>query len=400
MIDESKSPRVGARAEFLELASLIVIAISGAAVLMLLPIIISAVSSSHGFSAKQLGIFGGADLLAAALAALLIGRSIQKSSWRMLVTVAASVIVLANLVSAMIGEFYFTVAVRLIAGAAAGVLLSVGTTGLATSRKPDRNIAIYLVSALLLGAIGIQLFAKLSSSSGTPAVFVALAAFSSLGFLAVRWIPARLPSVDSVASDSSAGGRMSVSDPKQNRAAMFGVLGVLLYFSALGLIWGNMALLGALAAVDRSTIEIALSLSLVFGMLGGLSAMFLATRFGRLFPVMLSISASIIALGFMFDLTGTVFLVASAILIFGWNFTIPYEIAAIALADTSGSFVSKCVSMQLLGFSIGPVIAGFLLEKPKGYVMLLVLAMFGFFVAAALFYPVLHRNNAAQSTDL
>lgn len=380
--------------EILRVSSLIFVAIVGAAVLMLLPIIIGSLSGS--FSAKEVGFIGGADMLGAAVAAFFVGPLIQKVSWRSLTLGAVVILTIVNATTAYSEEFVQIVGLRLIAGISEGVLLSIGNTGLANSTRPDRTIATYLVVALLAGALGIQVFSHIAGVHGLSGIFLGLAGFSAVAVLAVRFLPTGPRHVESRSIEEISIASTDGMDKNSNLQAILGVVGVLLYFTALGLIWGNMSLIGTDAGLSGSLIDKALSLSLIFGMIGGIAAMALEAKLGRALPVLVSMAFSILAITAMFWLNPVVFFAATAALMFGWNFTYPYQVAAVATVDQTGTYVSKCVSMQLLGFSLGPLIAGVLLSWPNGFAILKSLAASAFIVAALFLAPALLQRTAAQ----
>ena len=127
-----------------------------------------------------------------------------------------------------------------------------------------------------------------------------------------------------------------------------------------------------------------------------MSAIVLEARFGRSLPVFLSIALSMIAVAFLFTPTNTTFIIASSALIFGWNFTYPFQIAAIAEVDSSNRFVPKCVGMMLLGFSAGPLIAAAFINYAGGLAAVKWLAISGFAVAVVLLIPVVGKKPASH----
>ena len=370
-------------------ASYVFLAMVGAAVLMMLPIVV-AVFSDMGFSQQQVVVVGSADMLGLAVGALVASNILSRLPWRQLAIAALTVIVLCNLASAFVAEFAFAVLLRFLAGLGEGVLVSLGNSGLAQTQRPDRNIAIYLVVAPVTAAISLPLLSDVATTAGSQGVFLTLAGFSVLGFLAVLNLPSKN---DEEASEPSAGINQKIL---KNAPAVLASIGVLIYFVGLGAVWGNMQIIGLAAALNSSDVDTALSFALLFAMVGGFGAMLLEARFGRLLPVIMSTMASIAAVLVLTSITINLFYVVTAILMFGWNFAYTYQLAAVGSADESGQFVSICVSMQALGFFAGPSIAGFLMSTEGGIGSLVSLSAACFIASILLVVPVLRSASIRE----
>ena len=147
----------------------------------------------------------------------------------------------------------------------------------------------------------------------------------------------------------------------------------------------------------------ALTVSQFLGIAGAFSVVILELRMGRLGPLQVGIlggAASVYLL--LGDLSPAQFWIAVCVFNFLWNVCTPYLLAILSDFDLRGRMTTHGVSMQFLGFAIGPYIAAQLLEI-GGFEMVNWAAILLFLVAAVLVIPGLqaqHRQRQLSASRM
>ena len=106
----------------------------------------------------------------------------------------------------------------------------------------------------------------------------------------------------------------------------------------------------------------ALTISQLLGIVGAFLAVIFELRFGRLLPLGIGMFGGAVSI---YMLVGEVevnqFWLAVASFNFLWNLSMPYLLATLADFDNRGNMVVHGVSMQFIGYAIGPLVAAWLL---------------------------------------
>ncbi len=173
------------------------------------------------------------------------------------------------------------------------------------------------------------------------------------------------------------------------------LLGVLAYNIAQGIAWAYLFLIGTSGGLGEQPVANALFLSQIAGVIGALTAVIVADRYGRLGPLAIGIlggAASLTPLLGSFGLaTYTVSVVGFNLL---WNMVLPYILAAVSSFDRRGMMTIYAIAMQMTGLGVAPAIAAFMLTEEGGYAPL-IMSSIGFFLvsfALILFVTFEHRR--------
>ena len=332
------------------IAQLVVIGVSSAMILLILPLVIGGLSSKLALTEGQTSLIAFFDMVGAAVSSLAISRFIVSMSWRTILLCAAGLMIAGNVGSLYATDVNTLCVLRLLAGLGAGLGLSVANAGLALTPNPDRAIGIYVVVALLVGAVMLQILTPI----GIEAVLMVLAGLAVLVAL-IAFVMKRAESI----SDSENEEQSEVSHPVVPKLFMLAAAGgILAYFMGTGTVWAYMERLGVSLSLDAATIGSNLGAASIAGGVGGVCAIMLSTRFGRLVPLVISLLVTTAAMFALYSkLSPSTFLFGAILILAGWNFSYPYMIGALVSADATGRFVPVAASMQLFGFAFGPVTA-------------------------------------------
>jgi len=222
-------------------------------------------------------------------------------------------------------------------------------------------------------------------------VLVFFALFCATGLYFVRFLP-------------NSGAAVDVPDTGVSFAASLKVISlgaILAYNIGIGIVWAYLFLVGLEAEMAEQAVANALTMSQFLGIAGAFLAVVLEVRFGRILPLAFGVlggAASIYLL--IGDIDGAIFWFGVCGFNFLWNLSMPYLLATLADFDHRGRIVVHGVSMQFIGFAVGPYIASQLLGV-GGYDLVNGTGVALFVAAAILLLPGVlaqrHHLRGAQS---
>jgi hypothetical protein len=312
------------------------------------PLLLGALQSAGRLSTAELGQAATAELLAMGLTAGAAGAFLKPKGLRAIGLIACLALGgLDALTTKVSGEGI--VLMRAAAGAPSGVMLWITLGMITRAPHPERWSGAFLtVQTLAQFGLSAILAAFVVERFGADGGFLALAAMSVLA-AGAAWLgpatyaplrhadgPSGLPSVRGLAA----------------------LLACFLFLACIIGVWVYAEPLSHQSHHPASTAGAAISLSLAFQVLGGLTATFLA---GRLpwFPVLLASSTILLGLLAVFaGLPGeAVFLADSAAFGFFWLFLMPFLVPMTIAADPTRRAALLIGGAQLLGGSLGPLLA-------------------------------------------
>jgi MFS family permease len=176
------------------------------------------------------------------------------------------------------------------------------------------------------------------------------------------------------------------------------LVAILIYNVAVGIVWAYLFLVGLNAGMEEQAVANALVASQFLGIAGAFLAVLFESRFGRLAPLMVGIfggAASIYVLVGHLESSG--FWVAVCGFNFLWNLSMPYLLATLAEFDHRGRIVVHGVSMQFVGYAIGPFVAAQLLTR-GGYDLVNTTGVALFVISAIIILPgiIAQRQNSTN----
>jgi hypothetical protein len=161
---------------------------------------------------------------------------------------------------------------------------------------------------------------------------------------------------------------------------------ILSYNIGIGIVWAYLFLVGLDAGMGEQSVANALTVSQFLGIAGAFLAVVLEVRLGRLLPLAIGIIGGAASVYYLVgDIGGAEFWIGVCGFNFLWNLSMPYLLATLADFDHRGHIVVHGVSMQFIGYAVGPAIAAELLGF--GYDVINSVAAVLFVAAALLLLP-------------
>lgn len=376
----------------LPIAAMVVFYVLASAAFAVLPLLVGATVELLGFTAKQAGLIGGADMFGATISALCVSFIIPRGKWRLLIIWGVLILTVADAFSGLAQLFPALLLGRFVAGLGEGMVLTIATVSIAETRNPDRVYGFAAAGLVAYGSPALYLMPALLAAYGLRGVFWFLAALTAVTTPLVRCMPdcARL-------SESPTTPTVKVS---LSRTSFIGLAGVFTYFIAMGGVWAYLDRIAMAHHISTSNVGVALALSAIGGFLGALLASWLDVRYGRLKPLLwLTVGTAVALLTLSGSATLAVFTAMAGLFNFSWNVAGPYQFGALAEIDSSRRTVALAGVLVYAGLAVGPALAAAIIsEQSVQNVIWMGIVLSG--ISLSLFGRILiprERGSAVQS---
>ncbi len=345
---------------------------------LVMPLYVGALAVDFEFTDARIGSLLSTELGAAAIASLLALFWIRICNWRLVSVALLVVLLLGNLISIQVGD-YFTglVGSRAISGFAAGSLMAIALAALGDSRLQTRNFGFGVAAQLTVSGCLLIVLPGFVARWGATSIFGLFALAALLGMLMARWLPAAGDSAD----------REKISD-RRSWLPLWGLAGSASIFIAQAAVWAFIERMAASAGFTADFIGMALGISVIAGLGGALLAGWLGSRRGWLIPMTAAMVGEVLCLTFLLgEFSAVAYFVVVVAYSICWNFWLPLQMAVIAETDVSGRFIALITLAQASGIAIGPALAGSFLTTDNYDPAVWTGIVFAV-VAMALFLPV------------
>lgn len=385
----SSLPRSEAR---LRLIAAILVGVIGPEVFIVQPGFVQGLVQNLGFDDQGAGYAASIEVWGITATTLVMTFFSHRFNWRKVITGSLLVVAVANAACIAVHSKEAFVALRFLAGAGAGSLISLSFTTVGLTENPDRNFGYLIMWVLLYGAVVLYVMPAAYAWSGMTGALLFFAIFPLVALPFVKSFPDSGEAVATVEADA-------VNLPAALKS--LALLAMFAYFVAQGVAWAYLFLIGTAGGLSEQQVATGLTLSQVAGVAGALLPALIGGRFGRWRPLTVGIVGGALCLLFLigrFQYLPFVFWVC--LYNFFWNMTHPYLLGSMASFDRRGRVVVLAVAAQMLGLAIGPAV-GATVIAPGQYASVNYIAMAMFALSwLCILPPVLIQQQRARSGAL
>lgn len=302
-----------------------------------------------GFDEKGAGYTASAEMFGLAATTILMTFIAHRVNWRVVVFWSLIVMFVANVLCTMTSDLNQFAILRFIAGLGAGSLVSLAFAAVGLTSNPDRNFGFLIMWVLVYGALVLWAMPSAYELAGMNGVLWFFALFPLVAIPFIRYLPLSGESAVQVEKDA-----VNLSGTMKTLA----LFAMLAYFTAQGVVWAYLFLIGLSGGLDDQQVANGLMLSQFAGISGALLAAVFAQKYGRSLPLAIGIVGGAICLYFLVgQFEFLVFALAVGVYNFLWNLSHPYLLGAMASFDRRGRVVVYAVAMQMIGLAVGPFLA-------------------------------------------
>jgi len=338
-----------------------------------LPLLIGSLIDGFGLDEVGAGLLGSLELTGLAVASLLLAPRVDRMSRRHLAISGVIAACAGHGLSALTGSFPVLVLARIAAGLGEGATIAAANSAAASARDPDRLFAQVNVLGGLVAAASLVALPYAIEPWGHSGGFGAIAGISLLFLPLLFWLPT-IP--ESASAARGLPGR---------RLLGIATLGAMFLFSAgQGAIWAFSERIGITIGFSREEVGLALGVTTLAGLAGGVIAAVLGTRGGRPTLLAVGLGANVVST-WMVVMAGSSELYLAGLLAWGiaFYFALPYLLGTAAALDPLGRWAAAAAGISAVGVAIGPGVAGLMISD-LGYP-----ALGGFVIACGLGAAVL-----------
>ena len=323
----------------------------------IMPALVSGLIDGFGFTNKQAGLVGSANVYGAACGALVAVFLVRGLPWRRVEVVALLLLLAIDLVSTKVTTAEPLMALRFVHGVVGGTSVGVGLGVMARTAIPDRAFGMLLTVQYGAGGLGIMFLPGLTQQYGPKVLFFALAAFTIVTLMMLPFLAA-YPPREKAAAPVREPGRI-------RRGPLIRTLIAVFLFQA-----ANMGLNAFIIPLARhygladAFISGTIGVANWIGALGSIAVIWMAGRVGRTIPIVSVLLLSIAGTAaFLASNFGLVFIAANIVTAIGWSFLIPYFFGMCADFDPAGQSATLAGFFSKMGLATGPAAAAFLLGQ-------------------------------------
>ena len=376
----------------LRLVAAILVGVIGPEVFIVQPGFVQGLVQNLHFDDQGAGYAASIEVWGITATTLVMTFLSHRFNWRKVITGSLLLVAVANTACIGVHSKEVFVALRFVAGAGAGSLISLSFTTVGLTEHPDRNFGYLIMWVLLYGAIVLYLMPAAYALSGMTGVLLFFAIFPLTALPLVRMFPTGGAAAATVEADA-----VNLSSGLKSLA----LLAMFTYFVAQGVAWAYLFLIGTAGGLNEQQVATGLTLSQVAGVAGALLPALLGSRYGRWRPLTIGILGGAVCLLFLigqFQYLPFIFWVC--LYNFFWNMTHPYLLGSMASFDQRGRVVVLAIAAQMLGLAVGPALGASVIA-PGQYasVNYIAIAMFAFSWVCIL-PPVFIQQQRARSRQL
>jgi len=333
-------------------------AMAGNTPLVVQPMIVGAMVDLLKLTERQAGLVASVELTGLTVGILgmigALGR-VKRSSFAVF---AVSAIVLANLTTCFVSSFQWLLPLRFISGLGAAAAFCISSAMASSSAKPEHNFAVVNAICIAYSGVLTLLAPYLLRTFGLTGIMVTISFITVSALLAIPWTRSSQGAIARRAPRLPRNPLTAIPLPVISLLAM-----MLLLYTGHGAIWAFQERIGVAAGLSEQSVGKWLGISmLIWGVSGSLLARLLSLSIGRVWPQIISLGASCLAvLLLVFSSTPFSFATSSGLIAFSWFYGLPYQMGMLAARDPEGRAALAGTMMATGGMAAGPALAAMVL---------------------------------------
>jgi predicted MFS family arabinose efflux permease len=342
----------------------------------IMPALVEGLVEGLGFTNKEAGLVGSANVYGAACGALLIVFLVGRLNWRKAAWTFLLTLIAIDTVSIYVADANVLVALRFVHGFVGGMLVGVGFAIIARTSEPDRTFGMLLVVQYGLGGLGVMVIPPLVPLFGTPILFITLIAFSAVTAM-------MLPFIDDYTVENKVASSAGTASQTVKVWPLSLTLLVLFLFQAANMgLFAYIIGLGKHYGLETAFISPVLGVASWFGVLGSLLVVVFSIQYGRFKPVLAGMALTVVGTWLLhYSGSPLAFIIANCGVGITWAFVVAYLLGMTAAFDEAGRMAALGGFASKMGLASGPFAAALLVGEDN-YTLLVNVALV--FLAASM----------------
>ena len=321
----------------------------------IMPALVDGLIESLGFSNRDAGLVGAANMYGAATGALTAVFLIKHINWRYVAVALLFGLITIDFASMMLTSANALIGTRFVHGCVGGMLVGIGFAVMSRTTEVDRTFGYLLTIQFGLGGLGIMFLPSLVPEFGTKALFMSLIAFSIVTLMMLPFLSDYPPREKVVGAATRNGSKKLIA---------LALLATFLFQAANMGIFAYAIGIGRNAMLEMDFISNALGVAAWIAIVGSVLVILMSTRFGRTVPVGIAIVLTAFSLWLLHfsDIKPggwetSIYWWSNVLWGITWAFVISYLLGMCAEFDTTGQMAAMGGFASKMGLASGPAIA-------------------------------------------
>ncbi|MCR8922247.1 MFS transporter [Dasania sp. GY-MA-18] len=355
----------------------------------IMPALIDGLIDGLGFSNKEAGFVGSANVYGAAVGALAAVFIVKFINWKKAALLLLLGLLLADCFSIYLTQVSALVITRFFHGCIGGMLVGIGFAVIARTTEADRTFGYLLTVQFGLGGAGLMFLPPLVPEFGTTALFLALMAFSAITLCMLPFL------ADYKVAELQLDHKKLAAQKINYKLLSLALLATFLFQAANMGVYAYVIGLGKTAGQDMLFISSTLGFAAWIAIAGSVLVIVMSTRFGRLWPILIATLLTIVGTWlFHYSDSKSYYWVANVGVGITWAFVISYLLGMCAEFDSSGQMAALGGFASKMGLASGPLTAA-LIVGDNNYGLLINVACIALILCmAAVMLPALALDKA------
>lgn len=321
----------------------------------IMPALVDGLIEGLGFSNREAGLVGSANMYGAAVGALTAVFLVKHINWRSAAVGLLIGLIVIDFTSMMLTSANALIGTRFVHGCVGGMLVGIGFAVISRTTEVDRTFGYLLTIQFGLGGLGIMFLPALVPEFGTRALFMSLIAFSIVTMMMLPFLsdyPPREKKVEGTTRNGSI------------KLIALALLATFLFQAANMGIFAYAIGIGRNAMLEMDFISNVLGVAAWIAIVGSVLVILLSTRFGRTVPVGIAIvltAFSLWLLHFSDIMPGgwetSIYWWSNVLWGICWAFVISYLLGMCSEFDSTGQMAAMGGFASKMGLASGPAVA-------------------------------------------
>lgn len=352
MLSDSISDSITPAMSRLAYAGILTVAMMGAAVTILMPLVVGAFSDSGTFTEQQVGFLTAADVAGILIASMSAFFWVRRCHWQRWMQISLLLFIAMNLLTLLTSLFPALLLVRFLAGIGCGIGYSIALAALGDRPNPDKAFGAMVTVQVVFGTLGFWVLPHITGLWGYQGLFQFFNLFLVLALILV--------SIASPADEN----KKAQSLPPFGRIylpILFVFMGVVAYYFAQGTVWAYLERIGVAAGLSVAEVGAILGWGFAISACGSVLAAKFVAIMGRNLSLWLTAVLQLACLLALYLMAQPhiwlIYALATVVYQIFWSFIIPIMMGIFSDADKSGRLIVFCVTAFKVGLVIGPPVA-------------------------------------------
>lgn len=359
---------------------------TGMGMLTILPIMLGGIVDELALDRNMVGLIASVNIIGIGVGGFIAAYYIGKKPLIKIVRIGLIGLILFELSCAYALTTNSLLIGRFISGVFGGLVYAGALGAFSGLKDPIKAFGIYVVVYCCWSGIGLTSLPYILSNYGIKGGYFLLASMGIVSLFLSKVINQLARNIKEKSFDS-----LNVLLSK--RMVIFSLLAYFFMQMAGGTIWAYTERIGKEAGLNQEQIGLALGLSTLLSLVGGLLVFKLGNKYGLKWPVSIGlISMGLSGLMLYQSKFTLIFFLANGLLGAAWAFLIPFYQQIQASLDVQGKVVSLGTIVNMGGRSFGPALAAFLLGT-AAFINVIWLAIVGLFLSFLFLIPMISNNK-------